>query len=135
VTRRGWLVLAAALVVLATTAGTSAFSAASLDRGVQIGVASDDDAYLGVAVTGTATNNTTTASVTVTNQFPGGTALTTVVATVDDDTVTLTPSDGSLNGGEPTSATIEDVTCDDTVVIHASGDAVAVTLERQVDCT
>ncbi|WP_323676423.1 hypothetical protein [Halorubellus sp. PRR65] len=134
-TRRGWLVLAAALVVLATTAGTSAFSAASLDRSVQIDVADDQSAYLGVSVTGNATNNTTTATVTVTNQLPGDIALTTVTATDEGDSTSLTPGDGSLDGGDTTSATIENVTCGETVVIHASGDAVTVTLEREIQCT
>jgi hypothetical protein len=135
VNRGGWLVLAAALVVLATTAGTSAFSAASLDRSVQIGVADDDDAYLGVDVTGTTTNGTTTVDVSVANRFPSGTALTTVTATVDGDTITLTPSDGSLDTGENTDATIGGVTCSNTVTVHASGDGVTVTLERAIDCT
>jgi len=132
---RGVVVIAAGLVVLSTTAGTGAFSATTVDRSAEIAVVDDDSAYLAVTVTANATGNETTATVTVTNQFPPGTALTAVRVEHDDDSRSALPDDGSLDPGEPSTATFENVTCDGTVTIAASGDGVAVELERDVDCT
>ncbi|MFC6953351.1 hypothetical protein [Halorubellus litoreus] len=132
--RRGWLVLAAAAVVVATTAGTGAFSAVSAERGIQIAVVDDDRAYLGVAVTANVSGNDTTARITVTNQFPQGTTLSAVTATVDGETVSLTPGSTTLDGGDSTTGTVANVTCGDTVTIRASGDGVRVELEREIVC-
>lgn len=132
---RGVAVVVAAVVVLATTAGTSAFSATTADRSAEIAVVDDGDAYLAVEVTANATGNQTTATVTVANQFPSGTVLTAVTATHDGDTRSLLPSDGSLDPGENSTATFENATCDGTVTISASGDDVAVELDRTVDCS
>jgi hypothetical protein len=135
VSRRGWLVLGAAVVVLATTAGTGAFSTVGAERGVQVAVVDDDNAYLGVVIAANATGNDTTANITVTNQFPDGTTLTSITATGPDGTTSLTPNDGALETGETTSATIQNATCDSTITIHANGPGVQVTIDRPVDCT
>lgn len=132
--RRGWLVLGAAAVVLATTAGTGAFSAVNAERGIQVTVVDDDDAYLGVAITANGTENNTTAMVRVTNQFPDGTTLTTVTATSDDETVSLTPGARTLDTGDASTETLSSVTCGDTITIRASGDGISVELEREIAC-
>ncbi|WP_227131109.1 hypothetical protein [Halorubellus salinus] len=132
--RRGWLVLGAAVVVLATTTGTGAFSAVNAERGIQVAVVDDDSAYLGVAITANATGNNTTATITVRNQFSDGTTLTTVTATSDDDIVSLTPGTTTLASGESGTGTVENVTCGETVVIQARGDGVNVEFEREITC-
>lgn len=132
--RRGWLVLGAAAVVLATTAGTSAFSAVSAERGIHVAVVDDDDAYLGVAITANATGNKTVAIITVRNQFPDGSTLTTVTATSADEMVSLTPGARTLDTGDTSTRVLTDVTCGDTIIIRASGDGIRVELEREVAC-
>jgi|AntDeeMinimDraft_4_1070355.scaffolds.fasta_scaffold00237_3 subtilase family serine protease len=130
-TRRAVVLVAAALVVLATTAGTSAFSAATIDRGLAVSVVDDDSAYLGVTLEQTdTTNGTTNLTVTVRNQFPGDSTLSNVTVTANGAAETVT----SLQSGEEATITFENATCDSTVTIEATGGGVDVALERTIDC-
>ena len=130
--RRAWVVVAAGLVALATTAGTGAVSSMSAERGMNVHVVDDKDAYLGLDVNTTTTENGTEVNVTVSNQFPSG-------ATLDvelrHDDVTLYPGNHSLESGETRWPTFENATCGEMVRITATGDGVTVELERRVDCT
>jgi hypothetical protein len=130
--RRAWVVVLAGIVALATTVGTGAMSSMSAERAMTVDVADDDDAYLGVAIETTMTENGTTLTVTVTNQFPGGILLENVK--ISHNGTTLSPGDGSLDVGNPEEVTFENVNCDGTVRITASAEHVHVELEREVEC-
>lgn len=129
--RRAWVVLAAAAVALASTAGTGAVSSMSAERGMNVDVVEDERAYLGVDIETTTTENGTAVNVTVSNQFPSGTTLD---VTVSHEGVTLYPGNHSLESGETRWATFENATCGETVRITASAGSVTVELERDVEC-
>lgn len=130
--RRAWVVIAAAAVALAATVGTGAVSSISADRGMTVDIVDDKHAYLGLDVNTTTTENRTEVNVTVSNQFPAGTTLD---VTVSHDDVTAYPGKHSLESGETRWVAFENATCGETVTVTASGDGVAVELERDVDCT
>lgn len=130
--RRAWVVIAAATVALATTVGTGAVSSISAERGMNVAVVDDEEAYLGLDVETVTTENGTEVNVTVSNQFPDGTTLD---VTVSHDGVTAYPGKHSLESGETRWVAFENATCDGTVTVTATGDDVAVELERDVDCT
>jgi len=69
--------------------------------------------------------------VTVTNQFPAGTPLTTVEITANGTSVDL----GPIASGERVTHTFSSVSCGDSIGIEASGNGVAVNLERTVTCS
>lgn len=132
--RRHVLILVALITATALVTSSSAFSTTAAERGVDVEVAEDRNAYLGVEETPQDTKNETTdLVVTVTNQFPSGTSLTTVAVSINGTTVEL--SDQSpLNPGESANHTFENVSCSDSARIVASGGGVSVRLERTVDC-
>jgi hypothetical protein len=63
-----------------------------------------------------------------------GTELTSVTVTVGARTVDLPPADGSLDPGEQTAGTLQDVDCGTSPLVDASGRSVAVQLDRTVVC-
>jgi len=128
--RRAWVVVAAGLVALATTAGTGAVSSMSAERGMNVHVVDDKDAYLGVDIETETSEDGTEVNVTVSNQFPSGTTLHVTVS--HDDTAH--PGDGSLESGQKRWVRFENADCSENVIITASGDGVTVELEREVDC-
>lgn len=129
--RLGLLVVLAAVALVTSTAG---FSTASADRAVQVAVVDDDAAYLGIAERSSGTaNGTTNLTVAVTNRFPTGTSLETVRVSAGGQTTALASGD-PLDPGETRSATFENVACDSTFAVNASGSDVAVHLDRVVEC-
>lgn len=133
--RREQLVLFAALVVaVSLIPSTGGVSSVQADRTVQISVADDSAAYLGLNRTlSNTTDETTDLSVTVRNQFPSDTSLTTVCVTVGNETVTLAEN-RSIDAGEQATAEFDAVSCPDSVTVNASGPDVSVRLTRTVDC-
>lgn len=118
------------LVALGAVTGAGGLSSVAAERGVQVSVADDEDAYLGFEQTARRTNGTTNLTVTVTNQFPSGVELSTVDVSVADRTANL----GSLDSGEAETITFEFVDCDSPITVEASGDGTAVHLDRIVTC-
>ncbi|HKL28379.1 MAG TPA: hypothetical protein VJ898_03830 [Natrialbaceae archaeon] len=131
--RRLSLILAL-LAALALVTSTGGYTSMTAGRNVEVAVAPDHAAFLGFEqTTDTVTNGTANVTVTVTNRFPTGTALETVVVIVDGETATLA-ADGTLDAGESASATCEDVACGAPIAVHASGSDVSVSLYRSVRC-
>jgi len=118
-TRRVWL-LGVALALLLTLQGTSGYTAVAGDRSVQIAVAPDDQAYLGVDSedrTLPVGHNEDVQLLTLTNNAP--TRLTDVQVRIDDgtgpppiisDRATVGPTGSSVPVGESVAVTA-DVTC------------------------
>ncbi|RLM89217.1 hypothetical protein D3D02_08810 [Halobellus sp. Atlit-38R] len=132
--RRQVVLVAALLASLALVSNTAAYSSVHADRGVQVQVVGDEDAYLGLQRTTTnASNGTADLDVTVSNQFAAGTDLTEIETSVDGTAVDLA-SGGSLAPGETSSHTFANVSCGDAVAIDASGSGVRVSLKRSVPC-
>lgn len=137
-TRHASLALAV-VVLVAFTVGTGGFSSATVERGVTIAVADDEQAYLGIApVNVTVTSGNETRLFTLTNRF--GTNLT-IDAQVNDTSenmnVAAVDMPNRLGGGVsgPVNATVacdENATGTVTVRIDASGAGVEVTMERRV---
>ena len=124
----------ALLAALALVTSTGGYTSVTAGRNVEVAVAPDDAAFLGFEQTTDAvTNGTTNVTVTVTNRFPAGTTLETVVVIVDGETATLT-TDGTLEAGESASETCDDVACGAPIAVHASGSDVTVSLYRSVQC-
>ena len=126
--RRRLLMLGAAVAVLASVGGTGGFSTANADRGVQVAVVDDEQAYLGIEsenVTGETWN------VTVTNRFPDG-ATAEVTVEVGDRTDSTT-----LGAGASERLTLTGVACGATANLTASaGDgSVAIEASREVTCS
>jgi len=118
--------------VLAVPAA-SGFSAVSADRSVEVAVADDDEAYLGVAQELSNTNmstGTTDIDVTVTNRFGSKITLDTVEVTVNGDTKELE----SLGPGEDGTAKFTGVDCSREIDVAASGSGVDVELDREIGC-
>ncbi|WP_186313305.1 hypothetical protein [Halorubrum salsamenti] len=76
-------------------------------------------------------DGTANVDVTVTNQFPARTELTTVEITANNTSVDLVP----LASGERATHNFPSVPCGDSIGIAASGDGVTVHLERTVTCS
>lgn len=144
--RRRVLLVVALLAVTVLVTSSTGFSATAADRDVSIEVAEDPNAYLGFEQTQYSTENVTAnvnvtenssgnetayVDVTVTNQFPARTALTTVEVTVNGTSADLAP----LASGERATHTFSSVSCGEPIRIDASGDGVAVRLERRVTCS
>jgi hypothetical protein len=127
------LLVSTLVVAVVVTVGTSAFSATTAERGVDISVADDEHALLGIErQVGTASNGTVNLSVTVTNRFAGDT-LTSVVVTVDGETRELAEAD-PVRPGEQAVASFAAVDCTTTIGVRASGPSTSVSLTRPVPC-
>jgi len=128
--RRTVVLVTGLIAVLGLLTSTGGLSATAADRGLQVTIADDDDAYLGFQQDAVTTNGTTNLTVTVANQFPTGTTLDTVEISVDGETRDA----GPLDAGEDETVTFEFAECDDTIAVDASGTGVAVSLSRPVGC-
>jgi hypothetical protein len=125
--RRIWL-LVAVFAVLALTLGTSGFSAASIDRGIAVNVADDEDAYVGLADPGAhgnhpdwmppeysaetpVTENDSTARLFVVRNALGEGQLRVTARNADDDGVTLVDAETAWveasTGPEAVSGTVD----------------------------
>ena len=132
-TRTLVVVCGALAAVVALTTGTGGFTSATADRGVEVSVANDANALLGVERTTAGTGNgTTNLTVNVTNRF-GTSELDTVTVRVDGESTDLAET-GPLTPGARGSATVTAVDCGSTIRVDASGDGVDVTLTRRVPC-
>lgn len=128
------MLLVALVTVLGVTVGTGSFSSVSADRGIEVAVTDDEQAFLTFEQNTTDTaNGTRSVDVTVGNQYPAGTTLSTVTVTINGTTVDLAEN-GHLSSGESRTHTFESVDCDDTLSIEATGPGVEVSFERSVSC-
>jgi hypothetical protein len=135
-TRRLLPVALAVLAVASLALSTGGFSATIADRGVSVAVVDDDQAYLGVDLETTdASNGTANLSVTVANRFPADTTLTAVEVEAGGETRTPLAGGATVTTGDATTVRFANVSCGSTVSVTASGDGVAVTLSRPVECT
>lgn len=132
-TGRLLLVLIATLVVLATAFGTSGRVNTSGDRTLAVATATDGNAYVGFEQTVERTAEATNLTITLTNQFPPGTTLTTVTVTVGSETRSLAPTGGLLTR-ERVTARFSGVDCTATITVAVSGTNTTGTLTRRVDC-
>jgi len=132
--RRTFLLVVALVTTLGLTLGTGGFSSVSADRGIDIAVTDDEQAFLAFSQNTTDTTNGTTAvDVTVGNQYPAGTALSTVTVTINGTAVDLAEN-GQLSTGASRTYTFESVACDETIEIEAAGSGVEVSFNRSVSC-
>ena len=122
---RARFVLAAVglLVVWSLAVPTGAFTAASMDRGVDVRVAPEGEGYVGVMQ---ACDNDTL-DVTISNRFGSGRVLD-VTVTVDGTTETV---DG-LGPGDSETLTFQATSQQETVTVTASGSGVTANLNRSV---
>ena len=131
--RRTLVVLVAAVAALSLTLGTSGVSSVSVDRGVDVAVAEDRRAFLAFEQHATTTNGTTSLEVTVGNQYPEGTPLSTVTVSVGGTAVDLAKTQ-PLAVGDQRSSTFGGVSCTDTVRVEATGAGVETSFERSAAC-
>lgn len=116
------LLLVVAVVVAGSLAvPTAGFSSMAADRSIEVAVAPDDSAYLGVQ----RTCNNSTVRVGVANRLPTGTTLDVDVAVGG----TTEPIDG-LAPGESQNRTFDSFDADDRITVDASGSGVSVRLTR-----
>ncbi|MFB6078166.1 MAG: hypothetical protein ABEJ80_04215 [Halarchaeum sp.] len=128
---RRWLLVAGALCVAAAlVTGTGAVSRASLDRDVSVNVAPDASAYLGVDASAAGERGNATATVAVTNRYPGGVTLGRVVVRTNGSTRTRR----DVGSGETARVRLENATCGAPVWVNATGAGVAVAARRSVEC-
>jgi len=142
--RRVAMLVGIVLVATSAISGTGSFSAVAADRAIEVSVADDEAAYLGLAYDETVTveaNETTVTLVAVTNRFPSSLAVDPELTEGDPDqppAIESVDGPGELNSGEsgPLSATIR---CDNatasetvTVALEATGDGVRVSLQREL---
>lgn len=120
---RYFLLVVALLVVGALTTPTGGFSSSDLDRNVDVAVASDDEAYLGIE----RKCRGNTSQVTITNRFSSGTTLN-IDITVNGTTKTI---NGLAAGGQETKQ-FDTFDTDDTITIDASGSGISVHLTRSL---
>ncbi|NHN40583.1 hypothetical protein G9C85_02885 [Halorubellus sp. JP-L1] len=73
-------------------------------------------------------------TVTITNRFPDGTALTAVTVDYGDRTRTLATPTDPLEPGDSATTTFQDATCGDTVHVDGRSDSMTVVLERNASC-
>lgn len=117
------LLLALLALSLPLVASTGGFSSASVPRGVDATIASDEEAYLGVE----RDCRNGTLYVTITNQFPAEEML--------DVEITVNGSTKAIDGlgvGESRTVGFETVDAGDPVSVFASGGSATVRLERNV---
>ncbi|MFC6719893.1 hypothetical protein ACFQGT_18200 [Natrialbaceae archaeon GCM10025810] len=100
------------------------------DRTIEIPITDDEEAPLSISQTTATTENETTATITVENQFTVGTTLEQVTVSLDDEETQLEP----LAPGERDTATFEPVDCDSEIVIKASSPTTSISLTRPVEC-
>ena len=118
---RRLLLVVAVIVAGSLAVPTAGFSSAAADRSVEVAVAPDDSAYLGVQ----RTCNNSTVRVGVANRLPTGTTLDVDVAVGG----TTEPIDG-LAPGESQNRTFDSFDADDRITVDASGSGVSVRLTR-----
>lgn len=117
------LLVVALLVVGALIAPTGGFSSSAIDRNIDVAVASDDEAYLGIQ----RECRDNASQVTITNRFSSGTTLDVNIA-VNGTTKTI---DDLAAGGQETKQ-FNTFDTDDTVTIAASGSGTSVHLTRSL---
>lgn len=117
------LLAVALLVAGSLVASTGGVSSTALDRGIDVAVVSDDEAYLGVQ----RECSNSTLRVTITNQYASSTTLDVDVA-VNGTTEAI----DDLEAGESRTTTFEAYATDDTITIDASGSGVSVRLARSI---
>jgi len=113
----------ALLTVGALIAPTGGVSSSDIDQNVDVAVASDDGAYLGVQIE----CRDNASQVTITNRFSSGTTLD-IDITVNGTTKTI---DDLAAGGQETKQ-FNTFDTDDTVTIDASGSGISVHLTRSL---
>ncbi|WP_253738388.1 hypothetical protein [Halohasta salina] len=131
---RNYVLLLGIVVALSLTFGTSSVSSVSADRGIEVAVADDNEAFLAFEQRATApANGTTSLNVTVGNQYPSGTTLTSVTVSVTgaaaDSRETV-----RLDTGTQHVWTFDAVSCRDTLSVEAEGPGVSAAFERPVSC-
>lgn len=129
--RRQTLALVAVFAASASlVTGTAGFSTSAVDRGMQVAVAADDAAYLGVEqAPSNTTDGTTDLDVTVTNRFPTGTDLAVTIETENhSETV-------DIASGVSRTVTVSSVDCGGQLGINGTGPAVSLRLDRPVECS
>ena len=117
------LVVVALLVVGALIAPTGGFSSSDIGRSVDVAVASDDEAYLGIQ----RECRDNASQVTITNRFSSGTTLD-VNIVVNGTTKTI---DDLAAGGQETKQ-FNTSSTEDTVTVDASGSGISVHLTRSL---
>ena len=131
---RKHLVLVAVLVALSFTVSTSSVSSVSADRGIEVAVVDDQTAFLTFDQhTENTANGTTSLTVTVGNQYPDGTTLTSVTVAVQNTPVDRTET-RQLDAGTQHTWTFDSVSCSDTLSIEADGPDVYTSFERPIIC-
>jgi hypothetical protein len=131
---RHLLLVAGLLASVVIVTATGGFSSATADRGVQVSVTEDTNAYLGVEQAHSGTGNgTTNLEVTVRNQFTADTDLTTVEVTVNGTAVDLAERD-TIEPGETRVHTFTAVPCEGRLTVEAQGTGVIIGLNRTVAC-
>lgn len=129
--RRQPVLVAGVVAALVAVSGSAGFTSTAADRGVEVAVVDDDEAFLGVErTTVNETDGTANLSVTVTNRFPAGTTLDTVEVAVDGNTETRT----NVGTGVAVTVEFDSVDCDESLTVNAYGTGVEVSLDRPVDC-
>jgi hypothetical protein len=118
---RRLLLVVAVVAAGSLVAPTTGFSTMAADRSVEVVVAPDDSAYLGV---GRECNNSTV-QVSVANRVPTGTAL-----DVDVSVGGTTKTIGDLAPGESRNETFESVEADERIAVDASGSGISIRLTR-----
>lgn len=135
----------AVFVLLSFTVATGAFSSATVERGVEIGVVNDEKASLAIDLNDTVnvTSGNTTTFLSLMNQFGMGTTLTNIIVDATERShhmsVSITEIPDTLANGEsaPVKLTVNCSAPVDTVpvVVHitVSGSDVAVSLNRPIN--
>jgi len=131
---RKLVLVVAAAVAVSFSLGTAGFSSASADRGIDVNVVDDQQAYLGFEQQSINTDNgTTTVEVTIANQFPAGTAHSevrvSIIGTPDDRT-----ADSQLGVGERQTHRFESVPCNGTIAVEVDDPGTRLDFERAVSC-
>jgi len=116
------LVLALALMLLVLTS-SGAISTTAVDRTLHGTIAPESDAYLGLDQT--ATDNESTRTLTVTNQFPGNGPIEGTMRAGDNETAF------HLAQGDSATATFA---CGDSVRIEASNGQTRIVLTQPIEC-
>jgi len=128
------LVLAALVVAIFFSMGTSSVSSVTADRPIEIAVADDSNAYMGFKQQPTRTQNgTTDLVVTVRNQYPSGTSFKTVSVTVHGREVSLSKN-SPLEPGDTRTQKFNSIPCDSSITIMVSGTGINAEIQRTVSC-